>query len=161
MRSALLISSRVCAESGCRNNSAEMVPALVASSREGRAFSAAITATGKPGLLLFGPHIAVSAGTHTVNAAIRAGEQSKATLRFAIASHAGTVIHATAAQSLDRAESGAVLIVSIPLRLDTDVADLEIKCELDGAGYARLEKITITSSFASARYSESAVAVVG
>jgi hypothetical protein len=72
----------------------------------------------------------------------------------------GTVVHATATRSLDRAESGAVL-VSIPLHLDTDVADLEIKCDLDGPAHARIEQIKISSSIALASHSEKVDAVLG
>jgi len=54
---------------------------------------------------------------------------------------------------------GAVLIVSIPLHLDLDVGDLEIKCELDGPAHARIEQLTITSSIALDRHTKNAEAV--
>jgi len=114
----------------------------------------AIAATGKPGLLLFGPHMAVSAGTHAVKVEVSVVERANTSLRFSIVSRAATVVHATTTRSLDRAERGAVFNVSIPLHLDNDVADLEIKCELDGPAHARIERITITSSFALASHSE-------
>jgi hypothetical protein len=116
----------------------------------------AITAVGKPGLLLFGPHMSLGAGRQVVEITGSVLEPSNAILRFSVVSRAANQIHAVATRSLDRTEVGAVFTVVMPFHLDVSVVDLEVKCELDGSAHARIEQITITSSSALVTNSEDA-----
>jgi glycosyltransferase involved in cell wall biosynthesis len=106
----------------------------------------AIVSTGANGFLMFGPHRSLAANTYEISIWATQGKKSNGKLNIEFASNKGQNVHYANQTAIDSSFNNLKPLAKFEVKLDKEVDDFEIRCEVSKDLFIQLDKVEIKNT---------------